>query len=106
NIGSARLRLAASSTITSGHTRVVASRFHGTGCQRHRSRDRDSRARRRHVGHPRYEGALRVPRRVQESPAVATLKRRAFLTKEEAQELSEYVEQLRPQDLGKGRSGP
>ena len=37
---------------------------------------------------------------------MATLKRRASLTKEEAQELSEYVEQLRPQDLGKGRSGP
>src|SRR5207302_6812143 len=79
---------------------------HGTGCQRHRSRDRDSRARRRHVSHPRYEGAPRVPRRVQASPAVATLKRRASLPKEEAQELSEYVEQLRPQDLGKGRSGP
>jgi hypothetical protein len=37
---------------------------------------------------------------------MATVKHRPSLTEEEAQDLSEYVERLRPQDLGKGRSGP
>ena len=50
---------------------------------------------------------MRVPvqRRIQKTFAMATVKRNT-LSDAEARELSEYVERLRPEDLGKGRPGP